>query len=73
VRNLWHDGSLFQWSTWRSAYRLLFSKDGMIRGNYQQWKAYQAPDFHPSQQDTSRSAQWLRNNSTQFSVVGQPS
>ena len=73
VRNLWHDGSLFQWSTWRSAYRLLFSKDGMIRGNYQQWKAYQAPDFHPSQQDTSRSAQWLRDNSTQFSVVGQPS
>ena len=71
VRNLWHDGSLFQWSTWRSAYRLLFSKDGMIRGNYQQWKAYQAPDFHPRQQDTSRSVQWLRDNSAQYSIVGQ--
>lgn len=73
VRNLWHDGSLFQWSTWRSAYQLLFSKDGMIRGNYQQWKAYQAPDFHPRQQDTSRSAQWLRDNNAQFSIVGQAS
>jgi len=33
VRNLWHDGSLFQWSTWRSGYRLLLSKNGMLRGN----------------------------------------
>jgi predicted metal-dependent hydrolase len=73
LRNLWHDGSLFHWSTWRSAYQLLFSKDGMIRGNYALWKAYKAPDFHPRQQDTSRSVQWLRDNTAQFSVVGQGS
>lgn len=70
LRNLWHDKSLFKWSTWRSAYQLLFSKDGMIRSNYPLWKAYQSPDFHPRQQDTSRSAQWLRDHSAQFSVVG---
>jgi predicted metal-dependent hydrolase len=72
IRNLWHAGSLFHWSTWRSAARLLFSKDGMIRGNTDLWRAYKAPTFHPRQQDTSRSAQWLRNNSNRFTVVGQP-
>jgi hypothetical protein len=29
-------------------------------------------DFHPSQQDGARSEQWLRDNSAQFTVVGQP-
>jgi len=72
LRNLWHDGSLFQWSTWRSAAQLLFAKDGMIRGNQALWSAYKAPTFHPRQQDTSRSAQWLRDNSERYSVVGQP-
>lgn len=71
VRNLWQDGSLFQWRTWRSAYQLLFSKDGMIRGNYPLWKAYFSPDFHPRQHDTSRSVQWLSDNSAQFSRVEQ--
>ena len=71
VRNLWHDGSLFQWSTWRSAYQLLLAKDGMFRGNYQLWRDYMAPDFHPRLQDGSRSEQWLKNNADQFTPVGQ--
>jgi predicted metal-dependent hydrolase len=71
VRNLWHDGSLFQWSTWRSAYRLLLSEDGMFRGNYRLWKDYLAPTFHPGQQDASLSLQWLQNNANQFAAVGQ--
>lgn len=70
IRNLWHDQSLFQWSTWRSAYQLLFSKEGMISSNYRLWKAYEAPDFHPRQQDTSLSVQWLRDHSAQYTVVG---
>jgi len=73
VRNLWHDGSLFKWRTWRSAASLLFAKDGMIRGNYGQWRDYLAPTFHPSQHDASRSQQWLRDNTAQYSVVGQGS
>jgi hypothetical protein len=71
VRNLWHDGSLFQWSTWRSAGKLLFAKDGMLRGNYALWKDYTSPNFHPRQQDTSLSVQWLNDNRAQYTVVGQ--
>lgn len=72
IRNLWHDGSLFKWSTWRSAGKLLFTKDGMIRGNSAMWRAYMEPGFHPRQQDTSLSEQWLRDNTQRFAVVGQP-
>jgi hypothetical protein len=71
VRNLWHDGSLFKWSTWKSGARLLFARDGMIRGNVGLWRDYLSPGFHPSQHDASRSRQWLLENSAQFSVVGQ--
>ncbi|HPW28668.1 MAG TPA: metal-dependent hydrolase [Rhodoferax sp.] len=72
VRNLWHDGSLFQWKTWRSGYTLLLSPDGMFRGNYHLWRDYMAPDFHPRQHDDSRSVQWLKNNTDQFTPVGGP-
>lgn len=71
VRNLWHDGSLFQWRTWRSCATLLFAKNGMLRGNVAHWRAYLSPDFHPDQQDASLSIAWLRENTAQFSVVGQ--
>jgi len=71
VRNLWHDGALFHWSTWRSAYQLLLSPTGMFRGNYAKWKAYEAPDFHPRQQDDSLARAWLQNNSDLFTPVSQ--
>ena len=71
VRNLWHDGSLFQWRTWKSAAQLLLSKDGLFRGNVGLWKDYLRKDFHPSQHDAVASEQWLRDNTAQFSIVGQ--
>ena len=71
VSNLWHNKALFTWSTWRSGWKVLMSKDGMFRGNYAQWRAYKALDFHPRQQDGSLSTQWLLNNSDQFRPVGQ--
>ncbi len=71
IRNLWHDKALFRWSTWRSAYQLLFAKDGMVRGSIPMWKAYQAPDFHPRQHDTSNAVQWLQDHSDRYRVVGQ--
>jgi predicted metal-dependent hydrolase len=71
VRNLWHDGCLFKPSTWRSGYRLLFARDGLVRGIIGLWRDYLRTDFHPSQQDASRSQQWLRDNTAQFSLVGQ--
>lgn len=70
LRNLWHDGSLFQRSTWRSGARLLFARDGMLRGNYSLWRDYLGPDFHPSQHDATLSTQWLHDNAAQFSLVG---
>jgi len=70
ILNLWHDGSLFTWSTWQSAVKLLFAKDGMVRGNATAWNAYKAPTFHPRQQDTSRAVQWLHDNQERFAVVG---
>jgi predicted metal-dependent hydrolase len=71
LRNLWHDGCLFQWRTWRSAQRLLFARDGLIRSNLGLWRDYLRADFHPSQHDATRSQQWLRDNREQFTVVGQ--
>ena len=73
VRNMWHDGSLFHWRSWRSAARMLFGRDGLIRGNYGLWKAYFSADFHPSQQSADLSRRWLRDNAGQFVVVGQQS
>lgn len=70
LRNLWQDKALFRWSTWRSAWSLLLSRDGMFRGNYAQWRAYKAPGFHPRQQDGTLSRQWLQDNQDQFSAVG---
>lgn len=69
VRNLWHDGSLFRWSTWRSAYQLLLSPTGMFRSNYAHWKAYKSPDFHPLQQDDRLSKSWLQTHSDQFTAL----
>ena len=71
IRNLWHDGSLFQWRTWQSAARFLFAKDGLLRGNLPAWKDYLREDFHPSQHDAASSQNWLRENTAHFSVVGQ--
>lgn len=71
LRNLWHDGSLFEWSTWRSAAKLLFARDGMLRANLAGWRAYRAENFHPSQHDPARALAWLRENESEFSVVGQ--
>lgn len=71
VRNLWHDGSLMRWSTWQSAGKLLFARDGMIRGNVSLWRDYLAADFHPSRHDASRSRAWLSDNAAQYAVVGQ--
>ena len=67
--NIWQDKAFFQWRTWQSGWRLLFAKDGMIRGNYPHWRAYLSPSFHPSQQDAQVSRQWLVDNACQYVPV----
>lgn len=73
VRNLWQDKALFRWSTWKSAWRLLLAPDGMFRGNFALWRAYERPDFHPGHQDDALSRQWLTSHGDAYALVGQTS
>ena len=52
--------------------RFMFSEGGMIRANKPAWRAYFKPDFHPSQQHSTLSKDWLQRNASAFSVVRQP-
>ena len=70
LRNLWHDGALLHWGTWRSAARLLFGSDGLVRRTWKPWIAYFRADFHPSQQESGLAEQWLHDNASQFTIVG---
>ncbi|HVE51919.1 MAG TPA: metal-dependent hydrolase [Ramlibacter sp.] len=72
VKNLKRDGTLWKWSTWKSAGHYLFGKRGLVRLTYKPWKAYFRHDFHPEQQDSAASVRWLKDNSDQFTPVGQP-
>jgi predicted metal-dependent hydrolase len=69
LRNLWHDGALLSFGTWRSAARTLFGGDGLVRRTRAGWRAYFRPDFHPSHQGGERGAQWLREHADQFAPV----
>jgi predicted metal-dependent hydrolase len=69
LRNLWQDGVLLRWSTWRSAGKLLFGKQGMLRLSLPAWRTYFGADFHPSQQGGALGVQWLDENTAQFAAV----
>jgi predicted metal-dependent hydrolase len=68
--NLRQDGTLWKWSTWKSAAAHLFGRRGLVRQLFRPWKQYLRRDFHPSQQDSSASERWLREHQDQFAVVG---
>jgi predicted metal-dependent hydrolase len=70
AHNLRRDGTLWRWSTWRSAARHLLGRQGLLRETFAPWRAYFRPDFHPEQQHSERSATWLRENSALFVAVG---
>jgi predicted metal-dependent hydrolase len=53
VDNLRHEKQLWKWSTWKSAARILLSRDGLLRGNLAGWRSYLRADFHPAQQDST--------------------
>ncbi len=72
LRNLWHDGSFFQASTWRSGWRLLLARDGLLRSNVRGWRDYLAPSFHPSQHDGRLSVRWLQDHADAYTVVARP-
>ena len=73
VNNLWHEGSLFRFSTWVGAWRFLFAKAGLMRSSFGMWRRYFQTDFHPSQDDDSLSMQWLQTHQHTFKPIGQSS
>ena len=70
VSNLRADGTLWRWSTWRSAARHLLGRDGLLRTSYAPWKRYFRRDFHPDQQHSDLSERWLEANEQAFVRVG---
>jgi predicted metal-dependent hydrolase len=68
--NLRQDGTLWRWQTWKSGATFLFGKRGLVRQTFRPWKEYLRRDFHPSQQDSSASRTWLKDNQAQFAMVG---
>ena len=70
--NLRRDGTLWKWSTWSSAWRHLLGRDGLLRCSWKPWRAYFRHDFHPSQQESTLSSRWLRDNVALYARVGQP-
>ncbi len=70
VANLRRDGTLWRWSTWRSGWRLLMGRDGLLRESYRPWRDYFRADFHPEQQHSERSQQWLREHQHLYTRVG---
>jgi predicted metal-dependent hydrolase len=71
ANNLRRDGTFWKWSTWKSGASFLFGARGMIRGNINPWRDYFRADFHPNQQHSVLSGNWLRDNTAAYSVVGQ--
>jgi len=72
VSNLRRDGTLWTLSTWKSGAGFLFGQRGMIRSNIKPWRDYFRADFHPNQQHSALSENWLRENTAAYRVVGQP-
>jgi len=71
INNLWHDGSLFKLNTWRSAWRHLFTIEGLFTNSFSDWKSYFRRDFHPSAHDDRSSIQWLQTHRSSYQAVGQ--
>jgi hypothetical protein len=69
LSNLHRDGALWQLSTWRSAARWLFGRDGLVRSIARPWRQYFRADFHPLQADGSSSQRWLAEHASAFAVV----
>jgi predicted metal-dependent hydrolase len=69
--NLWHDRTLHKPSTWWSAIKFCFGRDGMIRRCTPLFVAYLDGNFHPNQLGSPSLAQdWLSQHSAQWRAVG---
>jgi predicted metal-dependent hydrolase len=69
INNLWHDGTWWRPSTWASASRFLFGRDGLVRALRGPWKDYLMPGFHPHQMHNEHASRWLQENQHAYSPV----
>lgn len=70
IRNLHQDGTLWRLSTWKSGWQHLLARGGLLRESWTAWRAYFCADFHPSQQQSTASENWLRENASLYQRVG---
>lgn len=70
LANLRRDGTLWRWSTWRSAGRWLLGRQGLLRTGFGPWRGYLRRDFHPQQHESDRSAHWLATHQANWRAVG---
>jgi predicted metal-dependent hydrolase len=70
IRNLWHDGELLRWRTWKSGASFLFGRHGIVRLTFGRWRDYFRDDFHPSQQGGELGVAWLASHGETFRPVG---
>lgn len=74
LHNLWRDGALWRWSTWKSAWRFLFAgqdgEPGLIPAIAGPWRAYRRADFHPGQHGGEAGGRWLADNAASYTLVG---
>jgi predicted metal-dependent hydrolase len=69
LNNLWRDGQMWRWRTWRSAGTHLLGEGGLLRVCFPAWRRYFRADFHPSEQSSQRSAAWLSAHAVLFQPV----
>jgi uncharacterized protein len=70
ARNLRRDGTLWAWSTWRSAAVHLLGPRGVMRQTFGPWRAYLRRDFHPGRMATVLHEQWLRDHAHAYARAG---
>jgi predicted metal-dependent hydrolase len=69
VKNLRRDGTLWRWSTWRSAARHLLARGGLLRESFKPWRAYFREGFHPNDLHSDLAERWLADNATAYRPV----
>ena len=64
------DRQLFKWSTWRSALRFWWGRDGIAWHTLPHWLAYFKPGFHPWQHDNrDLLARWQREHAGDYRTL----
>jgi len=73
--NLWRDGTLWRWNTWRSGWATVLGPRGMLRQLFKPWRHYFSAGFHPAGPGTASDVparQWLAEHAWAYSVVPAP-